>query len=170
MKHFKSIILLLLLVTIPASVFAEKGEKTFGVKTGYISRNESILAGIYFQYTFNEHFRIAPDAEIAFRHKDRDAIMIDLDCHFPFAFTDGGKVSLYPLAGINFSSWNRHLPPAISEIDKDVTTRSRYFGLNCGAGIDLKCSPTLKLSFEARYSLVKANSNAQISLGIGYTF
>lgn len=172
MKRLKSLIILALaaLFAMPLASQTTGNEKSFGIKTGYISRNESMLAGIWFRYSFSEHFRLAPDAQVAFRHNDRDALQIDLDCHVPFRFTDGAKVSLYPIAGINYSSWNRHLTPEQRESDDDVSTRNGYFGLNFGAGTDLRCSETLKLTLDARYSLVKSNSGIQISLGIGYIF
>lgn len=161
---------LTLLPIAATNIHAAKGEKTFGVKTGYVSRNKSALAGITFQCGISDHFRLAPSAECIFRHDDRDALQIDLDAHFPFSFT-GERAALYPIAGINYSSWNRHS----TEIDddqesKDVSTRSGYLGLNAGCGFEFKASSTLKLSLEARYSLVKSNSSVQISVGIGYMF
>lgn len=171
-KFLKTVILSLSLIAalIPADANAAAGEKTFGVKTGYVSRNTSALAGLFFQYSFSDHFRIAPDAEVVFRHKDRDAFIVDLDCQFPFKFAQDGKTSLYPIAGLNYSSWNRHMTKVEEDQTKDVSSRSGKFGLNLGAGFDLKCSSTLKLSLEARYSLVKSNSSVQISAGIGYIF
>ncbi len=148
---------------------AQKNEKTLGVRTGYVSRNKSAIAGIYFQYSFSDHFRLAPDAQCVFRNNDKDAFMFDIDAHFPFRFTDTKRLALYPIAGINYSSWNEHTQNNAPE-DEDVSTRTARFGLNAGAGFELKASPTLKISIEARYSFVKANSTVLISAGIGYIF
>ena len=165
-----AILLAFISLAIPQNASAQKGEKTFGVKTGFISRNTSALAGLYFQYSFSDHFRLAPDAEVAFRHKDRDAFIFDIDCHFPFSFAQGGKTALYPLAGITYASWNRHQSKEETDADNDVSTRKSSLGMNLGAGFELKASPTLKLALEARYSLVKANSSLQLALSIGYIF
>ncbi len=174
MKRLRFVLVLLAAIaalSLPQATLAQKGEKCFGVKTGYVSRNRSALAGIYFQYAFSDHFRLSPEAEVAFRHKDRDALQLNLDCHVPFVFHEQSKADVYPIAGICYASWNRHYSEAEDDGElKDVSTRKGYFGLNFGAGFDLKASESLKLSLEARYSLVKSNSGVQISLGIGYIF
>ena len=150
---------------------ASRGEKTFGVRTGYVSRNKSADAGLFFQYTFSEHFRLQPAADIVFRHDDRDAFMIDLNAQVPFAMSTP-NFSLYPFAGLNYSSWNYHSPMQDTEdrFSDDVTTRKNRFGVNLGAGFDLKLSETLKLNLEAGYTLVKSNSALRILVGIGYVF
>lgn len=155
------------------------GQKTFGVKTGYVSRNQSALAGLYFQYQFSRHFRVQPSVQVDFRNNNRDAIVVDVDAQVPFRFADGsGRSALYPIAGLNYSSWNKHTsePPlghnagADKVEDKDVSTRKSNFGLNLGAGFGLMCSSTLKLSLEAKYTFVKSNSGVAVSVGIGYVF
>lgn len=162
--------LLTLLPITAVNIHAAKGDKTFGVQSGYVSRNKSALVGITFQCGISDHFRLAPSAECIFRHDDRDAFQINLDAHFPFSFT-GDRAALYPIAGLNYSSWNRHSTEIDdNQISKDVSTRSGYMGLNAGCGFEFKASSTLKLNIEARYSLVKSNSSAQISVGIGYMF
>lgn len=149
----------------------EKGEKTFGVRTGYVSRNRSADAGLYFQYTFSNHFRLAPAADLVFRHHDRDAFLIDLNAHVPFAISEQ-EFTLYPLAGVNYSSWNRHYPPEHDEdrYNDDVSTRTNRFGVNLGAGFDVKVSSTLKITLEASYTLVKSNCALRVLAGIGYVF
>lgn len=172
-SRLKTLSLVLAFATLlfPINGFAAKGEKTFGLKTGYVSRNKSALAGLMFQYSFSDHFRLSPQAACIFRSNDRDAFQIDLDAQFPFAFT-GNRAALYPIAGLNYSSWNMHAT-VTDENDltsKDVSSRSGYLGLNAGCGFEVKATETLKLNLEARYSLVKSNSSVQITVGIGYIF
>lgn len=148
---------------------AERGEKSFGVRTGYVSRNKSMDAGLFFQYAFSSHFRLEPSADIVFRHDDRDAFMIDLNAQVPFSFSNS-NFDLYPFAGVNYSSWNRHFPDDMSNFNDDVSTRTNRFGLNFGAGFDLRVSSSLKLNLQAGYTLVKANSALRILVGIAYVF
>lgn len=148
---------------------AERGEKTFGVRTGYVSRNRSADAGLFFQYTFSEHFRLQPSADIVFRHKNRDAFLVNINAQVPFAMS-APNFSLYPYAGINYSSWNRHQPNGDDSFSDDVSSRTNRFGVNLGAGFDVKLSSTLKLSLEAGYTFVKSNSSVNILAGIGYVF
>lgn len=146
-----------------------RGQKSFGVDAGYVSRNKSAVAGIQFQYGFSSHFRVAPGARCIFRNNDRDAIQLDLDTHYPFNFT-GDRAALYPIVGLNYSWWNSHSRPQDAEEQEDVSTRKRNFGLNAGAGFEFTASSTLKIHIEARYSMVKSNSSVQLTAGIAYIF
>lgn len=162
-------ILPLLMSSAPAAkAQCVRGQKSFGVDAGYVSRNKSVVAGIQFQYGFSSHFRVAPGARCIFRNNDRDAIQLDLDTHYPFNFT-GNRAALYPIIGLNYSWWNSHNRTENAP-DEDVSTRKRNFGLNAGAGFEFTASPTLKIHIEARYSMVKSNSSAQLTAGIAYIF
>jgi len=156
-----------LAVLIPVDAFA-RHEATFGVESGYASENESAIAGLFFQYDLTGGIRIAPDAGFVFRHKNLDAFTANVNLHFPFSFP-GRVVGLYPLAGVNFSSWNRHNIDFDTDTD-DVSTRASRFGLNFGAGVELRPTSTLKLKAELKYNLIKSFSGYYVSVGIGYMF
>lgn len=149
-----------------ASAQTAKGEKTLGPRVGYISENSSVLAGLSFRYTFSQHLRISPAIGCAFRNHDRDALLIDVDMHFPFGLSESGRTALYPLAGLTFNSWNRH--GRVNDVD--VSGHANRFGLNAGAGFDLRCSQSLMLNMEARYCLVKSYSSFIATVGISYIF
>ena len=155
-------------VAIPAS--AAGHEKDFGVTAGYVSRNSSALAGIMFQYRFTKVFRLAADAQMAFRNKDRDALLIDVNAHFPFSC--GSRTEVYPIAGANMSAWSRHeVEVADDEADNSThTSRSTAFGLNAGLGGSLRVTSSLKLSLEATFTAVKRNSGARVAAIISYSF
>ncbi len=146
-----------------------KGEKSLGPKIGYASKNKSAVAGLVFQYAFSEHFRLAPELGYIFRHDNLDAFQFDINAHMPFSFT-GEKVAFYPLAGLNYSSWSHHFDRSELLETDDVSTRTSRFGLNLGAGFDLRCTKTLKLTLEAKYTLMKGYSNTAITAGISYVF
>lgn len=146
-----------------------KGEKSFGPRVGYVSKNESASAGLFFQYAFSEHVRVAPEIGYIFRHNNLDAFTFDLNAHFPFGFT-GERVAFYPLAGVNYSSWNSHFAADDIEDIDDVSTRVNRFGLNLGAGFELRCNESMKLSLEAKYGLVKGYTSAYVSAGISFVF
>lgn len=150
---------------------AASHDKTFGVQTGYISRNQSAEAGLFFQYSVSRHFRPAMDATIAFRKQNRDAFLVDLNAQVPFI--TGARFEVYPFAGINFSAWSLHMPAeAVTDTDgnNENTNRTSRFGLNAGIGAGLRVTNTLKLKLEAMYTANKSNNAARVSLGIGYTF
>ena len=66
---------------------AQKGESCFGIQTGYTSTNNSAIAGLFYQYGFSNHFRVAGEAGCVFRHEDEDAFTLDLNFHFPMRIT-----------------------------------------------------------------------------------
>jgi len=144
-----------------------KGEKAFGPRIGFVARNESALGGLAFQYSFSRHVRIAPSADIIFRHRDMDGFAVNADVQFPFAFATG-RAAFYPLAGFSFTSWGLHGNNADS--GKDVTTHSTSAGLNAGAGIEFRCTQTLKLAFEARYTLMRHYPTTAVAASIAYVF
>ncbi len=144
-----------------------RGEKSFGPRIGFAARNTSASAGLVFEYSFSRHVRIAPQAGIIFRHKDLDALAIDVDVHFPIPFS-GDRLAFYPLAGINFTSWSRHgISP---DTNKDVSAHLNRFGGNAGVGLEMKCTTTLKLNVEAKSTVMKTYPGAQVSAGIAYVF
>lgn len=157
--------------TLPSQAQIVKGEASLGPKIGYVSKNKSAVAGLVFQYSFSDHFRLSPELGYIFRNNDMDAFTFDINAHVPFGFT-GDKVAFYPLAGMNYSSWSRHYRGQGTDMDNtdDVSTRTARFGLNLGAGFDLRCSETLKLSIEAKYILMKGYSTAVTTAGIAYVF
>ena len=160
---------LMLLTPLAASAQFERGEKCVGAKLGYVDKNNSASMGLVFQYSFSRHLRVAPEIGCVFKHKNMDAFTIDFNFHTPFTFT-GEKAALYPLAGLNYSSWNRTMPrELVDEID-DITTRTSRFGLNLGAGFELRCSRTLKLGIEAKYTLIKSYCGACLAAMVCYVF
>lgn len=150
---------------------AGNGETVFGVRTGYVSRNESVDAGLFFRYSFSDHFRLQPSADLVFRNNDRDAFAINLDCQFPFNFSSS-RFDLYPFAGLNYSSWSLHNTKSVGDTDfgSDESVRANRFGVNMGAGFGMRVSSTLQVNFQAGYTLVKGNSGVSLLAGLGYVF
>jgi len=159
----------LMFSSLAANAQFPRGEKCVGPKLGYVSKNRSASAGLVFQYSFSKHLRIAPEIGCVFKHRHLDAFTIDLNLHSPFTFT-GERAALYPLAGLNYSSWNYSLPKELYDQSDDVSTRTSRLGLNLGAGFEMRCSNSLKIGFEAKYTLIKNFSGTGISAMVCYIF
>lgn len=159
-------------VFIPVESVAQRGEKSLGIKGGYNTHNESAIGGLYFQYRFSRYFRIAPDVEYVFRHSGKDALSINCNAHVPFALAATGRVNVYPLAGLNYTSWNYHpsKPDVAGDTGDDVSSRVNRLGLNVGAGLEYYIKPTLKIAFEGKYTMARHDNFGGISLSIGYIF
>ncbi|MBD5185986.1 MAG: porin family protein [Bacteroides sp.] len=168
MKYGKlCVCLLMALITAVTAGGVERGEKTLGLRGGYNTRNESGVAGVYFQYAFSRHVRLAPNVDYVFRNKGTDAYSCNINVHFPLYFGSSTRFDLYPLAGVNFISWNHRLN---NSDGIDTSSRVSRLGLNAGAGAEYYCTPTLKLCVEAKCNFVEANTSGVFSIGIGYVF
>jgi opacity protein-like surface antigen len=163
------VLLAVVLSTCAFCGYAEKGDRAFGVKLGYAARNNSAVGGAFFQYSFSDHFRLQPAAEYVFRHNGRDASVFEVDAHFPINLSTS-KWSFYPIVGVNAWIINNQLVEDGYVSQDDVSTRETKFGLNCGAGLDLKVNSTMKVNFEARYVLIKHIPTALVTVGLAYVF
>lgn len=172
-RHFRAITLLAAILCVwPPLSFAR--EKTFGLRGGYVSRNQSGLAGLCLTYRVNNYFRLAPSANYIFRHHGRDAFTLAADGQFLFDIP-ASSVTIYPIAGISYWVWNiRNLPSGIRpEPDasfNDVTTRHSRFALDFGAGWQYKVSSTMSLTINVSYSLMHHTPSWISTAGISYIF
>ncbi len=177
MKLRKSLLLtalsfIFLSIASPVSQAVTRGEKYIGITTGYNTRNESAVAGVFFQYNLSSVVRIAPDITYIFRHDRRDGLAFNADVQFPFRIDKEARWSVFPLAGLNYTSWNMH-PRSLGPVhddSKDVTTRTNKLGVNVGVGFDFMATKTLKLFIESRFVGASHYSYGAITLGLGYTF
>lgn len=140
-----------------APACAQKGEKTLGIAGGFASYNTGGFAEVYFQYSFTDHVRIAPEVGYIFRNEGKSGFAGSIDMHFPFRVARGFK--LYPLAGITFNNWGY----------KNGDSASRG-GLDFGGGLDLYFTSQLKMTVQGKYSFMKDTGGAFASIGLGYVF
>ncbi|MDE6536944.1 MAG: hypothetical protein K2M13_02755 [Muribaculaceae bacterium] len=144
-------------VICPLSGQAQSGEKTLGLIGGYSSYNNSGYLGVDFQYSFASHVRIAPDIAYSFRNEGKSAFILDVDMHFPFALAKG--VGIYPLVGFTFNNWSYQ-----------GGGHANRAGANFGGGFDFNLTSDLKLSLQAKYSLMNDTGGAFVGVGLGYRF
>lgn len=149
-----------------ASAQYNRGDKAFGVRAGFESRNTSAVAGVSFEYTLSRHLRLAPEIDLIFRHKNQDAGAFALNVDFPLQLGND-RSAFFPLAGIVYRSWATHKK---NINDKDNTTRRNALGLNLGAGFETKLSHTCKFSVEAVYTLQRHYPGIEILAGISFIF
>lgn len=138
-------------------VSAQRGEKTLGVAGGFATYNNGGYADLYFQYSFANHFRIAPEIGYVFRNEGKSAFELSVDMHFPFRIARGFAV--YPLAGFTFNNW--------SYAGDGHASRA---GADFGAGFDIYLTSNLKLNLQGKYSLMNDTGGGFFNMGIGYVF
>lgn len=170
MKKLQSVIggliIVLTMFVIPQVVAAQKGEKYLGINAGYSTLNQSAQAGLSFQYSFSDHFRLSPGIEYIFRHKNSDGLFINIDGQFPI-LNSSSRFNIYPLAGLTYMSWTtRELH---SEVNP-TTNRVNRFGFNVGAGLEYRVTGTLKILAELKWLAVKNHNCGCFTVGLGYIF
>ncbi len=121
------------------------------------------MAGLYFQYAFSSRFRLAPDVDYSFRNRGQDAFSFNINGHFPLT-APASRLTAYPLAGLNYTTWNTR-----NNAD-DSRSRTDRLGLNVGAGVDYRVTPTLKLGAEAKFRWAHNYNSGVITVAIGYRF
>ena len=151
-----------------ASADQYRGEKTLGINVGYNTYNREPLAGAEFSYRFNRLLRLTPSIDYVFRRDGRDALQIDLNMQFVFPFAQG-RCGVFPLIGVNFSSWNYHPAGGVLTTD-DVSSRVSRMGVNAGGGFDVNISGSLRLSLTGTYTFIEKFHGANIAAGIHYRF
>ncbi len=145
----------LIAVSLPAS--AQSGEKTLGVAGGFSSYNNGGYAGIYFQYSFADHLRLAPEMGYVFRNDGASAFAMSLDVQVPFRIARG--FGIYPLAGLTYNNWSYIGDGHASRLGADV-----------GAGLDFYLTSNFKLTLQGKYSMMNDTSGGFFNVGFGYVF
>jgi len=168
-------VITLILCSLTVNAGEHTGQKSVGLRGGFTTRNTTATAGLYFSYRFTEHFRLTPKMDYVFRHHGTDAFSFNFDSEMPISLSPASdKVTFYPIAGINYTTLTNHTssndPVQFSESSDDSSQRVSRFGLNLGAGIEYFATPTLRLAFEGKCSLIKQYTGGYFNISIGYVF
>ncbi|MDE6377724.1 MAG: hypothetical protein K2K72_03160, partial [Duncaniella sp.] len=86
----KSLITLAAALAIGASASGaglERGQKTFGLRTGYATVSHAPMAGLEFSYAFSPHFVLSPNIDYVFRNNNLDGFLFNIDYNGPWSLT-----------------------------------------------------------------------------------
>lgn len=153
-------------LSLPVAAEAGDHNTTVGIESGYASRNTSGYAGVYMRYQFSNFFALKPQVDFVIRNKQQDAVVVNFDGQFSLPI-NAGKLNVYGIAGVGFSSWN------VKELNDEGDLDMRRHGgisFDLGAGVGYNVSSTLRLALEAKGNLVKHYSSALVGVSIGYNF
>lgn len=167
-KKMLTSLLLTLLCTLCAAAQTEVSGKAVGPRAGYLSTNHAMMAAIAVDYNCAPHLRLSPAIGIVFRNEDRDALRLKLDVQAPF-FSDKRIFGVYPLAGLNLSSWSLRNVPDLDGIEA-VTRHHTRVGLDVGGGCEAYVGSTFKVYLQARYTFMKDYPGTELCAGIAYVF
>ncbi|MDR1054383.1 MAG: porin family protein [Prevotellaceae bacterium] len=138
--------------------YAQKGEKSVGLKLNYGSEMESFGLGAQFSYNIMDALRISPSFNYYFEHNDISLFNVDADAHYLFPFAT--QFAAYPLAGVTFQAWKHHI------LD-DTKTR---LGINVGGGLQFDFLDDWRTFTELKYSIVNDVDQFVFSVGIAFRF
>lgn len=144
-----------------SSAQVHRGQKSVGLRGGYVTRNHSGMVGLGLTYALSSRVRLAPAVGYAYKHQGEDAFLFSLDAQYIVPLSS--RVSVYPLAGVEFSSWNY---PGTN----DTSQRTTRLGMDVGAGAEYYATPSLRLSLEARYDWVRRFDTGLFMAGISFVF
>lgn len=159
--------ILLCVIAGTSEAWAQRGQKTVGLRTGYNTRNESALAGITFSYQFSNHLRISPNADYIFRHNNTDAFSLNCNMHFPYKLGTS-PLNIYPLVGASYTQWS--MRNSDIENTDDTSTRVTRFGINIGGGLEWYATSTFKVTAEGKFGWMKDFNTGVFSVGVAYVF
>lgn len=160
--------LILTIAAFAASTVASAHEKTFGINGGFVSYNSSGYAGLHFTYAFSNKVRIAPEVDMVFRGKSQDALMFD--ANVDFTFRTSSKFTIYPLVGLNYSAWKRHVRLTGGNDDLLHNSNKNHLGANVGAGFDVDITDHLRFGAKGMYTLIKDTDTARAGISLSYIF
>ena len=143
------------------SAFAQQGTFAVGAQAVYGSEIKNVGFGVKAQYSFTDPLR----AEASFNYflKKDGVSMWEINANAHYLFDLGG-VSIYPLAGLNYSRVKVTVDiPGVGS----VSGSDGKFGANLGGGVEFPLSETIALGAEVKYVL---SDYDQLVAGVGVTF
>ena len=141
-----------LLVSVGA--FAQKGEQNVGASFKYKSVHKQLGLSVKYQYNVTDVIRLEASGSY-YPEKDIWAKTFDANFNGHYLFPVAEKITVYPLAGINYSRWKS------DEWEGEI-------GLNLGGGVQYQLTNKFRVGAEVKYLTLGLNS-AILEAGITYT-
>ncbi len=137
-----------------------------GMQAGYGSNINSVGGGAHLHYYHTNELRFAPAFTYFIERKGTDMWMVDADAHYVLPVSV--EISLYPIAGLNYSKWtidevtiNQELIPA---------KRENKLGANLGLGLQHDIMYRIRANYELKYQFIIDHSQLLFTAGFGFWF
>ena len=170
----KKTVFSLFVLVMSLSVFAQKGEKAIGLNLGYGSQIKSPSIGVKFNYGITDQIGLSPSFNYYFKKDGTSEWEINVDAHY--LFNVAPKVTVYPLAGLTFTSWRfdwGDLFDGLGDyIDNSSSTSSSVtrFGVNLGGGIGYELSNNISIGLELKYCIISDFGQFVPAVNLMYKF
>lgn len=160
----KILILLVGLCAFAATSFAQKGESMLGFNLNY--GNELNLGiGAKYRYSFTDNWRIEPVLNYYFKHDYLS--MWDLGANMHYVVPVASTVSLYPLAGLEYTNVKLHTGD-LGDGWRDVN--DGQIAVNLGVGVDFKIASNMTVDLGVKYQIINDWNQLVVNAGISFAF
>ena len=156
------------LVTLSAS--AQKGENSIGVHALYGTDAGNIGFGVKYQNSITDAIRLEAVGDYYLKTDGFSMFDVNVNGHYLFPLSD--KFTVYPLVGINYTSWKQESFISFGEehSDYDIDIKDTSIGLNIGGGIQYKLTDKIRIGAELKYQTISGSlSTVIIGAGVTYT-
>ena len=155
------------LITLGAS--AQKGEQNIGAHVLYGTDTSNIGLGVKYQNNITDVIRIEAVGDYYLKTDGFSMFDVNVNGHYLFPLSD--KVTVYPLVGINYTSWKQEalMDNDDDDADGDWTIKKSSIGLNIGGGVQYKLTDKIRIGAELKYQTIGGARSTPV-IGAGVTF
>lgn len=155
------------LITLGAS--AQKGEQNIGAHVLYGTDASNIGLGVKYQNNITDAIRLEAVGDYYLKTDGFSMFDVNVNGHYLFPLSD--KVTVYPLVGINYTSWKQESAISYGEehSDYNIDIKDTSIGLNIGGGIQYKLTDKIRIGAELKYQTISA-ARSTVVIGAGVTF
>ncbi|WP_294587814.1 porin family protein [uncultured Bacteroides sp.] len=160
----KILVLLICLCAFATTTFAQRGESSLGANLNF-SNERNIGIGVKYRYSFTDNWRIEPVFNYYFKH---DYVsMWDLGANMHYVIPVASKISVYPLAGLEYANTKLHFSD-LGEYWK--STNDGQIAINLGAGVDFEIASNVTLDLGLKYQIIDNWNQLVFNAGISFAF
>ena len=172
----KKLFLTLCVVLVSVGALAQKGEQAVGAHVLYGTDAQDIGCGAKDQYNVTDNIRLEAVGDYYLKTDGFSMFDVNVNGHYLFNLSD--KVTVYPLVGINYTSWkqeniiefdNEEIEDYPYDMDVSNELKDSSIGFNIGGGIQYKLSDRIRIGAELKYQTVSGANTAIIGAGITFT-
>ena len=159
-------------ITLGAS--AQKGEQNIGAHVLYGTDAGNIGFGVKYQNNITDAIRLEAVGNYYLKTDGFSMFDVNVNGHYLFPLSD--KVTVYPLVGINYTSWKQENSLPFDEEDSDLYDhdldldfKDTSIGLNIGGGIQYKLTDKIRIGAELKYQTISGANTAVVGAGVTFT-
>ena len=171
----KKILMTLCVALITLGASAQKGEQNVGAHVLYGTDAGNIGFGVKYQNNITDAIRLEAVGDYYLKTDGFSMFDVNVNGHYLFPLSD--KVTVYPLVGVNYTSWKqesfisypKYSDDGDIEGSDDIDIKDTSIGLNIGGGIQYKLTDKIRIGAELKYQTISGASTAVVGAGITFT-